>query len=446
MYETVVVNGEEYYGENIKLAGKSYYGMYCPLEQPDGSEIVGMTFVGLDKTDITAIYSKNLGRSIALLSVILIAGFILTLFSLRVVVTAISKVVLDLNKLSEGKLHVRTNEKLAGRADEVGDIASSINKLATGLSDIVVNIKEASDGLGDISSKFSDSFSGMSDYIENVDKAVEEITKSTTSQAEDTASVGSEIQHMGEAIETTADNVDNLVGNTEKMREYNKSVGLTIEELVKISNETRKAFDVVYEQTNMTNNSAQEIQSAADMITDIADQTSLLSLNASIEAARAGEYGKGFAVVADEIKKLSEQSAESASLITSVIAKLINNSNTTVDTMESVTTVMERQGREIEKTREVFENLNTEIGQVSGAVDNIRGEVGKLSGLKETVLCSVQNLASIAEQNAASTQETSASMQELRQTVYNCNSEVGKILDTSNGLAQNIGAFTLEEE
>jgi methyl-accepting chemotaxis protein len=443
MYEYVVVEGQDYYGDDIEIAGTTYYGMYCPLSQPDGSEIVGMTFVGLDKSTVMAIYNKNLAGSVAILCVILVAGFILTLFSLRIVVNAISKVVGDLNELSQGKLHVRTNEKLSGRADEVGDIASSINKLATGLSDIVVNIKEASDGLGTISSKFSDSFSGMSDYIENVDRAVDEIARSTTSQAEDTANVGNEIQNMGDAIETTSTNIDNLVGNTEKMKEYNKSVGVTIEELVNINKETRKAVEAVYEQTNMTNHSAQEIQSAADMITDIADQTSLLSLNASIEAARAGEYGKGFAVVADEIKKLSEQSAESAKLITTVIEKLIKNSNTTVDTMESVTTVMERQGREIEKTREVFENLDTEIGQVSGAVDNIRGEVDKLNGLKETVLLSVQNLASIAEQNAASTEETSASMQELRQTVSDCNSEVGKILDTSNGLAENIDVFSL---
>jgi methyl-accepting chemotaxis protein len=283
----------------------------------------------------------------------------------------------------------------------------------------------------------------MSDHIDNVDRAVEEIAKSTTSQAEDTASVGNEIQNMGAAIETTSLNVGNLVGNTNKMRRYNESVGETIDELVRINKETRTAVETVYEQTNMTNHSAQEIQTAANAITDIADQTSLLSLNASIEAARAGENGKGFAVVADEIKKLSEQSAESAMLITSIIEKLIVNSNKTVDTMGDVTSVMERQGREIEKTREVFENLNAEIGQVSGAVDNIRGEVDKLNGLKETVLTSVQNLASIAEQNAASTEETSASMQELRQTVSDCNMEVGKILDTSNGLAENIDMFSL---
>jgi methyl-accepting chemotaxis protein len=443
LYEKVVVNGEEYYSNDIEIAGKSYYGIYSPLSQPDGSEIIGMTFVALDKSDVMSIYRKNLGESATLLAVIFVIGTIVTLISLRVLVVAISKVVGDLNELSKGKLNVRTNNKLSSRADEVGDIASSINKLATGLSEIVVNIKEASDGLGTISNNFSDAFADMSKSIDDMDNSVGEITRSTTSQAQDTAEVGSEIQNMGEAIESTVRNIDSLVGNTDKMREYNRSVGDTIDELVKISSQTKSAFSTVYDQTNMTNISAQEIKEAAETISDIAEQTSLLSFNASIEAARAGENGKGFAVVADEIKKLAEESAESASTISDIIEKLINNSNTTVNTMENVTGVMEKQGSEIEKTREVFNNLNSEIGQVGGAVDNIKVEVEKLSELKETVLGAIQNLAALAQQNAASTQQTSATMQELKQTVSDCNAEVGKIVDTSNGLADNVGVFTL---
>ena len=176
---------------------------------------------------------------------------------------------------------------------------------------------------------------------------------------------------MGDAVESTALNAQQLAGNTDKMREYNASVEDTLVELIRISSETKDAFDVVYEQTNMTNQSAQDIQSAADIITDIADQTNLLSLNASIEAARAGEHGKGFAVVADEIRKLAEQSAESASRITTIIAMLITNSNTTVDTMKNVTEAMEKQGEELGRTRTVFGNLNHEIGEVSGAIDNL---------------------------------------------------------------------------
>ncbi len=315
--------------------------------------------------------------------------------------------------------------------------------LVARLSEIVVEIKEASKNLDEISGRFSTSFNQMTGNIENVDISVEEMATSSTQQAQDTTEAGNKVKYMGDAIETTSFNVEGLVGNTDKMRNYNKSVESTLTELIRISDDTKDAFDIVHNQTNMTNQSAQEIQSAADVITDIADQTNLLSLNASIEAARAGENGKGFAVVADEIRKLAEQSAESARQITGIIEILIKNSNTTVDTMEKVTTMIEKQSSELDKTKTVFNSLNSEIGEVGNAVENIRVEVDKLNDVRDTVLSAVQSLASIAEQNAAGTEQTSASMQELRQIVAECTPQVEKIIDTSKGLAENISVFTL---
>ena len=230
------------------------------------------------------------------------------------------------------------------------------------------------------------------------------------------------------------------------MRDYNHSVDNTLVELIRISDETKEAFDIVYEQTNVTNQSAQEIQSAADVITDIADQTNLLSLNASIEAARAGEHGKGFAVVADEIRKLAEQSRESASQITGIIEMLIRNSNTTVDTMKKVTDMIDRQGAELNQTKSVFGDLNKEIGMVGDAVDNIRNEVEQLNNLKNSVMGAVDNLAAIAQENAASTEETSASMQQLGNLVSECKQYVEQIVVMSETLAENTNKFTLRTE
>ena len=343
----------------------------------------------------------------------------------------------------EGKLNIQVEDKILTRADEIGDIGASVQTLVARLSEIVVEIKEASKNLDEISGRFSTSFNQMTGNIENVDISVEEMATSSTQQAQDTTEAGNKVKYMGDAIETTSFNVEGLVGNTDKMRNYNKSVESTLTELIRISDDTKDAFDIVHNQTNMTNQSAQEIQSAADVITDIADQTNLLSLNASIEAARAGENGKGFAVVADEIRKLAEQSAESARQITGIIEILIKNSNTTVDTMEKVTTMIEKQSSELDKTKTVFNSLNSEIGEVGNAVENIRVEVDKLNDVRDTVLSAVQSLASIAEQNAAGTEQTSASMQELRQIVAECTPQVEKIIDTSKGLAENISVFTL---
>jgi len=251
---------------------------------------------------------------------------------------------------------------------------------------------------------------------------------------------------MGEAIDGTAVHIDNLADSTDKMRDYNRTVNTTLDELMKISNQTKEAFDVVYEQTSVTNQSANEIQEAANVITDIASQTNLLSLNASIEAARAGEHGKGFAVVADEIRKLAEQSAQSATQITGIIEVLIKNSNTTVDTMKTVTEKIDLQGRELNETQSVFSSLNEEIEEVGGAVDAIRDETSNLNNLKETVMSSVENLAAIAQENAASTQQTSAAMQELGVQVGDCGQDVEDILSMSSVLATNTRRFQLKSE
>ncbi len=441
--EKVVNQAQSYYSDKINIGGKTYYGMYCPLYQYNSEEIIGMTFVGLEKSKINDAYMDQMVANSVFLSIIVAIGILVTVAFVIFLLKAITRVIGHLGDVAKGNLNIQVGDKLLKRSDEIGDIARSVEAQIQSLGEIVSNILHTSDSLDGISGSFSQSFGKMTEYIGNVDTAVEEMAKGSTQQAQDTQNVGNEVQSMGHAIDSTSNNIEHLVSSTEKMRDYNRSVDNTLVELIRISEETRQAFHVVYEQTNETNQSAQKIQSAADVITDIADQTNLLSLNASIEAARAGEHGKGFAVVADEIRKLAEQSRESASQITEIIELLIRNSNTTVDEMQHVTEIINKQGEELTQTKNVFGDLNEEIKEVGSAVDNIRGEVEQLNHLKESVLGAVESLASIAEENAASTQETSASMQELSSIVNDCSKDVDQIVTMSETLADNTNRFTL---
>ena len=230
------------------------------------------------------------------------------------------------------------------------------------------------------------------------------------------------------------------------MTDYNKSVQGTIDGLARINNHTKESVVEVYEQTNATNSSANEIRSATELITSIASQTNLLSLNASIEAARAGEMGKGFAVVADEIRKLSEQSREAAEQIGSIVEGLLANSNRSVNTMNEMTEIIEKQNGMIEETKQAFDGLNEEANSVSLAVDQIEDRIRTLGDLKDQVYSTVENLASIAEENAASTEETSASMMVLDKTLGECDEVTKEMIQIAEQLEQQINIFSFASD
>ena len=179
------------------------------------------------------------------------------------------------------------------------------------------------------------------------------------------------------------------------------------------------------------------------MISDIADQTNLLSLNASIEAARAGEHGKGFAVVADEIRNLSEQSRQSAERIVEIVTNLLENSDTSVRTMNDVVENIEVQNDKLSETGRMFDSLDEEINEVAAAITQIRQQTAALNTQKEMVTGIVDSLAAIAEENAASTEETSASMLELNEIVEACHKDMGKLTSLAEQLVQNTKHFSI---
>ena len=340
------------------------------------------------------------------------------------IVKAITKVIGHLDEVADGKLDFKISEKLLQRSDEIGGLAS-----------IVVNIHHSTGELAEFKDDFQKKFETINNSISNVNVAVDEIANGATSQADETQKVSSQINDMGDAITKTSQNVDSLTQSTEQMKEHNEQLDTTIQELMAISDRNKESLAAVYNQTNETNQSVMHIGNAVDMITDIAGQTNLLSLNASIEAARAGEYGKGFAVVADQIRQLADQSANTAKEIGEIVAELIENSNTSVETMGVV-----RQEK-LNTTKDIFEHLNEEVNNVVTAIESISTEVESLDRLKGEVLGSAESLAAIAQENAASTEETSASMVELGEIVNDCNTKTKQLVDIADSMEENVHKF-----
>ncbi len=220
----------------------------------------------------------------------------------------------------------------------------------------------------------------------------------------------------------------------------------SISELDRITKLTIDTITIVSEQTNKNNDSAANINKAVEIIKGLAAQTNLLSLNASIEAARAGEAGRGFAVVAEEIRNLSEESSGNAQEIEEIVKELIGNVEVSVSKMQEVTTNVQKQQACLNETREAFGHLNTEVTQVEEVTKEIGKQTEILNSLKKIVTDSITNLASVVEENAASTEETSASMTLLSQTISECTEDTQGLVALSHRQNEEAGRFRLKTD
>lgn len=439
----IIQRGESYFTDDLELFGVPYSGCYVPLYQPNSDKIVGSIFCGRSQAEVNAAaHSTIVSMALSMMGVFIVA-IVIGMFVITRIAKHLDGAVDYLGTLSKGALNLTVKKDLVVRKDEVGDIARAIQRLVESMRDIITNITTSSQALQGFSEKFSASFDRIAESINNVNIAVDEIANGSSSQAAETMSASQKVTQMGTALDETTANVETLGSSSVKMREYNKTAAKNLDELSAISETTKSSVLLVQNQTNQTNDSAQEIREATELITDIANQTNLLSLNASIEAARAGENGRGFAVVADEIRNLSEQSRESAERIVEIVNTLIANSNTSVTTMNEVAENIRTQNNKIEETGEMFRSLNEEIAEVTEAIEKIRKQTEALDVQKKEVLDIVDGLAAIAEQNAAGTEETSASMAEFHEIIDSCHEATEELTKLAQNLADHTEKFTL---
>ena len=322
-------------------------------------------------------------------------------------------------------------------------MSRAIDTLKTDLRSVIGGISESTNLLISSSDSLEQTSHQTFENMDYVMQSVDTITTSAISQAKDTKSASDNITHMGNLIIETGSEADLLNKNADKMLIVSDKTTFAIDELKKISEEVGSSVNIIAELTEQTNESAKTIREAAEFISGIADETNLLSLNASIEAARAGEAGKGFAVVADEIQKLAVQSNEASSRIDKIVNTLIVDAEHVVDSMEQMKSVIGKQNEYIKSTEDSVSEVMEEINESIEKIRNIEKRTQDLETARKEMMGMIAGLSDIADSNVVNTQETSKVINDVSDRFKKVEESAVNLRVTADILEQNMKNFTM---
>ena len=440
--EAVLKGGKSYESTDANVNGKPYYAFYEPLKNPDG-QIIGMFFAGVPSAEIDAFINKEVTKIIVIGLIIAIACGIIAVFVANSIVKAISKTKDAIGQLSEGDLTFDIEPSVLSRSDELGEMGRAVDALNKELQSIIGGIQASAKSVLTSGDDLEGLASQTSTTADEISMAVEGISKGAVSQAEDIETATGNVADMGSMIEEIVANIGRLNNTSISMQEAGSDSAKIMQELNESNELTVAAIQKVAENVESTDESVVRIGEAVDLISNIASQTNLLSLNASIEAARAGEAGRGFAVVASEIQKLADESNASALKISEIIQVLSNDSKNSLKLMDEVKVRLDEQQAKLAESMNKFGNVSDGIVSSRKDTDVINGQAAQCDEARNSVVDIIQNLSAISEENAASTQQTTASMQELNATINLLAQSAHNLKDLAESLEKDTSFFRL---
>ena len=437
---TVLKKGQTFFSDNTTINNEIYFSYYTPLTNADGS-VVGMLFAGSPRADVMNLVNSSL-RVIFIGTILLVIFDVIGVSLLTInLVKTINNCVDAVVTLEAGTLHVHAEVGFFNRNDELGLLAKSINSMAARFLNITEQIRNSSDVLKKNSDTLADVTERTNTSIDEVTRAIEDVSNGASSQANDTQDAAANISDMGVSIETIVSDIDGLAAAAEQSQKTSRHAKEAMAELLDINMETANSVEKIVQQSEINVSAAARIQEVVNVISNIASETNLLSLNASIEAARAGEQGRGFGVVALEVGKLADNSSQSAAEIEGIIKELVKNIEETSELTELLNMNTKNQIDKLETTREDFDIVLENVNRMFENTLAVQAEIEKINSIRKKIDGIVESLSALSEENAASSQETTSSASIVTESMEQLSQSTQQINSLATELAEIISYF-----
>lgn len=443
LVENVLQDGNEVFTNRVLVDGTFYFGYYVPVHQNNSDEIIGMVFAGMPVKEIYA--SLNLITmffTVAIL-VILVIAVIGCLLVSRGIAKSIRNSMDVVKQISEGNLNVEIEQSMLDRKDEAGALSCNTQTLIDNLSAMIGKISNNTMTLNASSEEMNAAAGQAGNAVGNINDDLHNMLTGAVEQTGNAQNIKNSIHNMNIHLEKTLGEVDHLSDETKAMLDARNDVDKSLNQLDASNQDVMTEVENIQKQTQQNNESVEKIIAAVSYISDIADQTNLLSLNASIEAARAGETGKGFAVVAEEIGKLANQSNEASTEISELVNLLSYNSSQTMDIMDSVQDAMNDQTKKLVETANIFKQLQEHVSHVADGVDVIRDATVQLGKETNEIGKDIKNLSDIAQRNEDTVKGTISFSDEVLGTVNSVTEMSTEVSSSANDMAGVVSHFRM---
>jgi len=327
---------------------------------------------------------------------------------------------------------------------EILRVVRGLNQAMQGLRELVKNINDQSEKILETSRELKTASTETGKSASGVAQAMEELAEGSTKQAEHISQATNTIQMLSEIVQKVFDETEGIAASSQKVA---NSAEVGLQATVNVAGEIQE----LYASTQEINEVIHELSKATDQINEIisairgiADQTSLLALNASIEAARAGEHGKGFSVVALETSKLADESKQAVGMIEELIVNIKERTDNAVKTMQKGMERAENGKNLATQTSKTFEEISKSLNNNLVQVGTVAESTKKMAESNQEFIEKIMEIAAISEESLASTEEVSATTEEQSASTQ----EVTALADNLNQIAENlrkaVSVFELE--
>ncbi|WP_183192281.1 methyl-accepting chemotaxis protein [Brevibacillus fluminis] len=410
-----------------------YFTVVIPLK--NDAQTYGYLSIAISAQTVDEVEAQMRGFSLRILIptvtlLMLVSLAVITLFVERMI-KQINSVKTSMEQVTRGDVTVRSVRTVD---NELGDISDYNNRMIESIKELVTRVKVNA--------------AALRDHSQNTAAISEE----TLAQSEELSSVMNEVAagavHQTEQLENAVEKskvVENAVEEVATSVDQFKDVAV---ELARAGTEAQELFRTLLERGNKSTQSFEELQSAsihlrqasvdaADIglkVKEIADQTRLLSLNASIEAARAGEHGKGFAVVANEVGKLADQSAQAIMQIDAILQSFAARTEEMTVQIDESKQLVSEQREAFRQTQQSFEGLGAISSQIEGIAANLSGTIVQLDRTRKEFDDYLGQIADVTRQTSAASEQVAAGSVEQSRAVH----QLATIAQELTGVAEEL--------